>query len=167
MAALMKNLIGWSAIVVGMIVPSLAHAQNARNAVYLELGGSAVVPSVNYERRISDTAYGRLGLSVVGGKTDTQSDTTWVVPLTGSWVSRPAANHHLELGGGITVAFGDRQDLYDFGGEDNFSTVVATGIVGYRYQKPHGGFQFRTALTPVLGSGVAAAWAGVSFGYAW
>lgn len=150
-----------------MIAPLVAHAQNARNAAYLELGGSAVVPSVNYERRMTDAWYGRVGLSVVVGETETDSDTTWIVPLTASWVSRPTSNHHLELGGGITVAAGDRQDLYDFDDDEDFSTILATGIVGYRYQKPDGGFQFRAAFTPVVGSGVAAPWAGVSFGYAW
>ena len=154
-----------------LALASSSSAQTSRNAAYFELGGSAVVPSFNYERRVSEQWFGRVGLSVVIGQTegDDDSDTTLIVPLTASHVNRPAANHHLELGGGITVAAGDRQDLFDFGdGEDEqFSTVFVTGIVGYRYQKPAGGFQFRAAFTPVVGGGDILPWAGVSFGYAW
>lgn len=163
----MGKVIACSFIVIGLFISLRAEAQTARNAAYLELGGNAIVPSVNYERRVSDDWYARVGLSVVQGETQTDSDTTWVIPLTASWVSRPASNHHLELGGGITFALGDRQDLYDIGDDGEFSTTVITGIVGYRYQKPEGGFQFRTTFTPVVGSGITAPWAGVSFGYAW
>lgn len=149
-------------------------AQETNNAVYFELGGSAIVPSVNYERRLTERWFGRIGVSVVTGESstsigETESDTTFIVPLTGSWISRPEMNHHLELGGGVTIAAGDRQDLFEFGDADdeNFSTAFVTGIVGYRYQKPEGGFQFRAAFTPVAGGGDFLPWAGVSFGYAW
>lgn len=143
-----------------------AGAQEARNAVYFELGGSAIVPSVNYERRVNESWFGRIGASVVVGETSLGSDTTFVIPLTASWVNRPAASHHLELGGGITIAAGDRQDLFETY-EGTFSSVFVTGIVGYRYQKPAGGFQFRAVLTPVAGGGDFLPWGGVSFGYAW
>lgn len=145
----------------------LASAQDSHNAVYLEIGGSAVVPSLNYERRVSDDWYGRIGASVVTGESASGTDRTFVIPVTASWVSRRTSNHHLELGGGVTIAAGDRQDLYDIGDEGEFSTVLATGIVAYRYQRPAGGFQFRAALTPVVGNGIATPWFGVSFGYAW
>jgi hypothetical protein len=51
--------------------------------------------------------------------------------------------------------------------DDEVSTVLLTGIVGYRYQKPAGGFQFRAVFTPLAGEGGVVPWAGVSFGYAW
>jgi hypothetical protein len=151
------------------VVVSSSSAQEARNAVHFELGGSAIVPSFNYERRLNATWFGRVGASVIVGETAEDSDTTFIVPLTVSHVSHRAANHHLELGGGLTIAAGDRQDLYDFQDDDEekFSTVFATGIVGYRYQKPQGGFQFRAVFTPVAGGGDLLPWAGLSFGYAW
>lgn len=158
-----------------LVTARSAEAQETNNAVYFELGGSAIVPSFNYERRLTEQWFGRIGLTVVTGESvgssgESESDTTFIVPLTGSWVSRPEMNHHLELGGGVTIAGGDRQDLFDFGddaAEENFSTAFVTGIVGYRYQKPEGGFQFRAAFTPVAGGGDFLPWAGVSFGYAW
>lgn len=148
-----------------------AGAQTARNAAYFELGGSAVIPSLNYERRLSDRWHGRAGVSWVVGETEGESDTdtTFVIPLTVSSVSRPASNHHLELGGGLTIATGDRQELFsDVSDEDEtFSAVFVTGILGYRYQRPAGGFQFRAVFTPVAGGGDLLPWAGLSFGYAW
>ena len=167
-AAAMKRAILCGAVAFAVVFAArAASAQTSRNAVYFEIGGSAVVPSLDYERRLTDDAYGRVGLSVVTGESNGESDTTYVIPLTASWVSRRASNHHLELGGGLTIAAGDRQDLYDIGDNGKFSSVLATGIVGYRYQKPAGGFQFRAAFTPVVGSGIAAPWVGISFGYAW
>ena len=83
------------------VVPD-SNAQEARNAVHFELGGSAIVPSFNYERRLNANWFGRIGASIVVGETEDDSDTTFVVPLTASHVGNQAANHHLELGGGLT-----------------------------------------------------------------
>jgi len=151
-----------------LVVPS-AIAQEARNAVHFELGGNAVAPSINYERRLNERWYGRIGGSLIEGESSSgDSARTFIVPLTVSTVNRPASNHHLELGGGVTIAAGDRQDLFDSAGDEGgFSTLFVTGIVGYRYQKPAGGFQFRAVFTPVIGAGDFLPWAGVSFGYAW
>ncbi len=149
---------------------SFAQAQ-ARNAVYLELGGNGIVPSFNYERRVTDRWFGRVGFSVVTGETegDPDTDTSYIVPVTASWISHPAGNHHFEVGGGLTFAGGDRQDLFDIGDEEDedLSTVFATGIAGYRYQRPQGGFQFRAGFVPVIGGGDFLPWGGISFGYAW
>jgi hypothetical protein len=150
-----------------------AKAQAAKNAAYFELGGNAIAPSVNYERRFTESWAGRIGVSFVSSatstSTSTDSDSALIVPLTVSWIGQPQSNHHLELGGGVTFATGDQQELFDDLGddEDRFSTAFATAIVGYRYQKPGRGFQFRAAFTPVIDSGGILPWAGISFGYAW
>ena len=147
---------------------STSESAASRNAAYFELGGSAVIPSINYERRFNDRWHGRLGFSVVTGETSDDSETTFVIPVTVSSVNRPDSNHHLELGGGLTLVTGDSQDLWETVDDDEkVSNVLVTGIAGYRYQKPEGGFQFRAVLTPVVGSGGAAPWFGLSFGYAW
>ena len=147
-----------------------ASAQLARNAAFFELGGNAVVPSFNYERRVAEQWYARAGATVITSESSTgNEDTTFVIPLTASWVSNPAASHHFEAGGGVTIAAGDRQDLFDIDDDDdeNFSNLFVTGIIGYRYQKPGRGFQFRAFGSPVAGAGELLPWAGVSFGYAW
>jgi hypothetical protein len=135
-------------------------AQTTRNAVYFEVFGSAIVPSFNYERRLGERWHGRAGISGIVEKTN--------VPLTVSTLTRPASSHHLELGGGITVIAGDRQDLWGaFDDDEKVSTALLTGIIGYRYQKPAGGFQFRAVLTPIVGEPGATVIPGVSAGYAW
>ena len=148
-------------------VPLIAQ-EEARNAVYFELGGSAIFASLNYEHRLRGQWWGRGGASMIEGESSTDTDTTFIVPLTVSHVGNPWSNHHLELGGGLTFAFGDEQDLFDFDEEDEeFTNVLLTGLVGYRYQKPEGGFQFRTGLMPMVGEDIFMPWFGVSFGYAW
>jgi hypothetical protein len=144
-------------------------AQEVRNAAYFELGGSAILASVNYERRLNPNWFGRAGLLVVEGESSSgDSDTTFVVPLTASYLTRPEANHHFEVGGGLTISGGDRQELFEsLDDEGDFSTAVVTGIAGYRYQRPDGGFVFRSVFTPVAGGGDFLPWFGVSFGYAW
>jgi hypothetical protein len=155
-------------MVVAVLGAALPIFAQSNNAMFVELGGSAVALSVNYERRFRPVWFGRVGLSVVestssGGETDT----SFIIPLTASWVNRPQANHHLELGGGVTFAGGDRHDLFGSDSEGTYSTLILTGIAGYRYQKPDGGFQFRAVLTPFAGGGDSIVWAGFSFGYAW
>ena len=155
--------------VLSLFVTAGVDAQLARNGAYFELGGSGVIPTFNYERRVTDLWFGRVGASVVRGESEGDTDTTYVFPLTLSRVSRPASNHHLELGGGLTLAVGDAQDFYDIGedGDESHSAVVLTGLAGYRYQRPGRGFQFRAVFTPVFGAGDLLPWGGLSIGYAW
>ena len=154
--------------VIACVIAPAAWAQSAQNAAYGEIGGSGIIPTVNYERRFNERWYGRVGLGVAFTYTEDDSDAAFAIPLTTSWVNRPESKHHLELGGGLTLVAGDRQELFDYGDDDEeFSTLSITGIVGYRYQKPDGGFLFRAAFTPVAGGGYILPWAGVSFGYAW
>ena len=135
--------------------------------LFRSLGGSAIIPSFNYERRLTDRWYGRIGGSVVVGEESDDDDVTFVFPITASWVSRPSANHHFEVGGGAGLVTGDRQDFYDNADDESFSSGFVSGIAGYRYQKPDGGFQFRAVFTPVAGGGDVLPWVGLSLGYAW
>lgn len=153
-----------------LVTPEAAYAQQARNAAYFEIGGSAGAASLNYERQLRGPWYGRAGLEFVTSESsEGASARTFVVPLTVSWVSRPRSNHHLEAGGGVTIGFGDRQDLFFENSDqtEKFSQVFLTGILGYRYQKPGSGFQFRSVFTPLTDFHDVGPWLGVSFGYAW
>lgn len=151
-----------------LLAAGAAYAQQARNAAYFELGGNAVVPSFNYERRFDERWFGRVGFSFVEGETVEDTERTFIVPLTASWITHPDSNHHFEAGGGVTIASGDRQELFEVSDDDEtFSSAFATGIIGYRYQRPDGGFQFRSTLVPVIGGGDFLPWFGISFGYAW
>lgn len=162
----MKIILMWTALL--LIAGAQAQAQSPRNAAYLEVGGSAIGLSFNYERRFTEEWVGRAGLSWVTGENSEDTETTLIVPLTASHVNRPWSSHHMELGGGVTLVLGDSLDLWDsFDDDEKVTDAFLTGIVGYRYQKPAGGFQFRAVLTPVLGEEGGGLWGGVSFGYAW
>ena len=156
-------------IVFGLLVlASLPALAQQKNAAFFEIGGSAVIASVNYERRLGERVFGRAGLMVVEGETEEDTESTAVIPLTVSWISHPQLNHHLELGGGVTVVTGDSQDLFETADDDKkHNGAFGTAIIGYRYQKPGRGFQFRAALTPLIASGEFQLWPGFSFGYAW
>lgn len=151
-----------------LLLLAIAGAAHAQNAAYLEVGGSAIAPSINYERRFTESWAGRIGISAAIEDSDDERLSTLILPLTVSWISHPQGNHHLEAGGGVTILVGDEQNIsWPFGDEEDFSSTFVTGLVGYRYQKPDGGFVFRSTFTPAAGSGEVLPWFGVSFGYAW
>ena len=137
-----------------------------RNAVYLELGGNAIGPNINYERRWSDLWAFRVGFTYVEVSTETETDSAIAVPLMVNRISAPASNHHLETGLGILLVAGEDEQLNDEIDEE-FAGVIGTLTVGYRYQKPAGGFVFRIGFTPIFDDQNFIPWGGMSFGYAW
>lgn len=141
------------------------------SAVYAELLGSAGVISVNAEhQRPTGTIY-RAGVGRWTAEDLFSGNEVSVVafPLTVSR-TRGAGSHRFEWGGGITL--GRRSET--FGSEGTFATL--TGVAGYRYQQPGGGFLFRATFTPLFGfaggdssypdDGVTPS-IGLSFGYSW
>ena len=161
-----------SALLLLMLISLPSLAQDAQNVAYGELFGSGIAPTFNYERRFNERWFGRVGAGFVFSETSsdagTDSDLTFVLPLTASWITHPLGNHHFEAGGGVTFITGDSQDLYfDEDEEEDISGAYLTGIAGYRFQKPGNGFVFRATFTPIAGSGEFLPWAGVSFGYGW
>jgi hypothetical protein len=157
--------------VLGMCVLLVVAASlplQAQHAAYAEIGGSGIIPTVNYERRFSPNFAAHIGLGVVSAsESGGDTDVTVALPLVGSYISHPQSNHHFEAGGGLLFVFGDAQDFDAFDEDDSVSNVAVTGLAGYRYQKPDRGFVFRATVTPVVYDGGVAPWAGLSFGYAW
>ncbi len=119
----------------GIPVDLSKHQRSARNTVYVELGGSALVYSLNYERFISDRATIRVGGAYYGS--------LFVVPVTASYVRLLHGSHGLELGLGVALI--RRMDPVAV------SHTIGTAIVGYRYAPTAGGLDFRVALTPLVG----------------
>lgn len=150
-----------------LVLTPAVHAQEARSAVYGELLGNAILFSVNYDYRIRPSAVGRVGLAFITAENDDGSDggAVYAIPVTAAYLSNPMQNHHFEAGGGLLFFGGERIDWGGFDdNEDAFSGTLVTGVIGYRYQKPEGGFVFRAGLTPFIGSGEIVPWFGVSFG---
>ncbi len=155
-----------------------AETFTAKNAFYLEVGGSSGRYAVNYSKIFHQK--GKLKLNASVGFSmwhhKLNSKTTWLpaIPLEVSafWGK---SNHHLEVGLGL-LTYLERIPVIESGSLEvsdkvGFSAGMSTRI-GYRYQKPEGGFFFRIAYTPLIDTplGGGEGWyfypyfAGISFG---
>lgn len=150
--------------------PPDSEVRTAKNAVYFELLGPAIIYSLNYERAFSDDVSARIGFSYFSIEAnDTQDNSAkaslLMVPVTVSYLGIGSPNHMLELGAGAVLFHASAG--VDIGGEESEGSVTSgwgTAIVGYRYQPADGGFMFRAGLSPLVGSGGAQVWPHVSFG---
>ena len=136
-----------------------AGERSANSSVYIELGGNALLYSINYDHRFGNDWGARGGLMRAG-----ISDVSFtIIPLMGHYFI--GTIHHLELGAGL-ASISVSVDVPDaeFAGISE-STVAGTFTIGYRYQRPEGGLLFRTGLTPLVGGFGTATWAGLSVGY--
>jgi hypothetical protein len=149
-------------------------APTARNAVYLEVGGNAILYSVNYDRRFSNTWTGRAGFMIVSAS-GIDEDTGDEVDLSLAIIPIMAnallgrGTHRLELGVGPLFAIGGGSvEDAEVGDVEEFSGAGLAGVTstfGYRRQPLDGGFVFRATLNPFY-SGKPQLWAGLSFGWA-
>jgi hypothetical protein len=142
-----------------------AFAQNepkafeARNALYLELGGSSGRYAVNFSRIIHQK--GNLKLNASAGFAfwhysvdlgPAYQRTRWLptIPLEFSafW---GRSNHHLELGIGFISGLKTTPQIDPTSFEITEKMVYDVILpirIGYRYQKPGGGFFYRVGYTP-------------------
>lgn len=135
----------------------------ARNAFYVELLGNGLFYSMNYDRLFTDQVSGRVGLMFLGAASDEGSAAVTATPLMVNYLFG-RGNSHFEAGVGILVVSGAVDDVP--GEEDqSFSGAIGTGTLGYRYQRPGGGFVFRVGLTPFFSTQAFGPWFGISFGY--
>lgn len=141
------------------------------NVLYLELGGNALIYSINYERYFTDDLALRLG---AGFMSVTASDNAsgasaraslLLAPLMLGYTGARSGAHAFEVGGGLLLARASAS-VNDTGGTDFASgtEVWPTATLGYRYAPFAGGFHFKAAFTPVLASKNFLPWFGVSAG---
>ncbi len=134
----------------------------ARNSVYLELAGNAGRYAFNYGRLIYQKGafmvIGSVGFSLWQDRYRVEGSTIWypVLPLEFSaLIGR--RKHHLEFGLGITpyllpeINFSSVSGTFVQTKGPNFVRTIVPIRVGYRYQKPEGGFFFRVGYTPFFG----------------
>jgi hypothetical protein len=154
-------------------------ARSAMNTIYLELLGSGLIYSINYERFVHDDVALRVGFSYFsisasagsGGTTASASASLITFPITASYLGLRSGSHALELGGGAVIAMFDveaNSSTGDSFGGDTFASgtgVAGTLIAGYRYAPVDGGFNFRAAITPIFSEEGFAFWGGLAFGY--
>lgn len=132
--------------------------QNAKSTIHVDVLGEAITPvSIHYDRLIYDlnTSY----VSVNAGlgyfpKKDDDYKPILGIPISVSW-NLGKKNHHLDLGVGMTYSSGFTQKRTREEPSDPFELIVKSSIygmarVGYKYQKPTGGFFFKLGITPVV-----------------
>jgi hypothetical protein len=148
----------------------------AKNAVYAELLGNAILYSVNYERRFSDVVAARLGFSYFGLSASVSDATSsasaranfFLFPVMANFLVG-GRNNKLELGvGALALIVSGSAEGVSFGEKVTATgaaaAVAGTATIGYRYQPRDGGFVFRVGATPIIGKGGALPWGGISFG---
>jgi hypothetical protein len=151
----------------------------AKKAVYLEVGGSSGIYAVNYSKIFHQKDKLKLNASAGFSMWRNQLNdfkTIWLpaIPIEVSALYGKS-NHHLELGLGFTSYLSRTLEInsetFEFNDKVVFGSLIPLRI-GYRYQKPEGGFFFRIGYTPFfnvpVGEGKSWSfypyWAGVSFG---
>jgi hypothetical protein len=137
-----------------------------RNTIYIELGGQSLIGSLNYDRlfRVNKkvkTSFSA-GFGTFGDYTKGGYDEYYSLPLSYNFLFGKK-NSHLELGIGIVIFAEAYLEDYSYDikyptyiqGNDFYTNQIdiATYItpkIGYRFQKPKGGFFFKVAFTPLL-----------------
>ena len=138
-------------------VPSFG--QQHPNSLYLEVGGSAGIYSINYDRLIGSHLGIRIGFSywadlIIPG-ISAQIFPTSLNCFIGNGSSK------FELGVGVTYVIGE---INWFGERASGSVVVPNINIGYRYQSEDGGFLFRLGFMPLIGPHEILPWGGLSAG---
>ena len=121
-----------------MAQDSLGTDQESKNNIYLELLGSGIYYSFNYDRVI----YTR---------------SIWILRTRVGAELFPSASYSLIFPFGISETIGEKHcfemevsSAYVFDGSDGLTySKVIGGSVGYRYQPRNKGFMFRATLIPV------------------
>jgi hypothetical protein len=143
--------------------PSL-RAQHGNNALHAEVGGAAVLGSVNYERLIGGSVSARVGVGWLPGL---DNGDELLAPVMLNFLAGHGV-HRLEVGAGAVLAYGlgggAEDDVEPAGWEETY----ATGTLAYRIEPAegsafHGGI-YRVGFTPVYGNGEVYPLFGVSAG---
>jgi hypothetical protein len=117
----------------------------------LEILGNGGVYSLNVERKLGSNFYGRVGVGTWENENFFEfGESSFVVfPVMGNMLLGKGSSK-LEIGAGFL--FGRYNFESAFGEEnDREATIFSfTGVVGYRYHNPAGGFMARIGLTPFL-----------------
>jgi hypothetical protein len=159
------------------------YRRHARNVFFVELLGSGIAYSVNYERFFSDEASLRLGVGYIeenwppvlanqGAPRNSQT----TIPVLANYYSPSSPNGNLHIASGATFVYRSAQlanGLYDawnaaYGAGDpgvGFS-VLADIVVGYRYLPPAGGVTFGLDAILLFNNIGAFPWVGANAGVA-
>jgi hypothetical protein len=138
------------------------------NSIYIEIGGNAMLVSMNYERLIvqSNRFYltGRVGLGIGTYIEWMSSQDFLAIPLLLNFQYQLSNIVVLEFGAGSTLSFVPSHQYFN---------PLITGVIGMRVQSKSG-FLFRVGFTPLVSLDkdlhkgdfeTFLPWAGISLGY--
>jgi hypothetical protein len=153
--------------------------RTAYNAIHVELAGSALYYSVNYERLLWGGRAGvRVGASYLQSTGSSSPFPTSQPPATIDILSFPlvasyylgSARHKLQLGAGVTTFYrsGHEDTFFNvaavFGSIDQGVSLAGTLAVGYRFFPLTGGVGFGATFTPLVGTRGVLPWGGCDLG---
>jgi hypothetical protein len=130
-------------------------------AVYFQLGGSAPIISVNYDRRFGKRVNGA-GFAVGAGFWGGTGLAVFSVPVSLNYLFGRRSDF-IEVAGGATFITGSVDDIFD---ENNSGSGVFYHVnAGYRHQPATGGFFFRGGISPLFFGGDYITSYYIGFGY--
>ena len=153
--------------------PESERGEVSRNLIFVELGGNGILYTVNYDRGLTDNLHVRIGIGhlaeganpISTGPSDLAAQPATTLPVLVSYV-RGDRSHRLEVGAGVTVLrSAGMPAMGRIAARPSDLSIMATGVIGYRYVPREGGFTYRAGFTPLLSAGGFLPWAGLSFGY--
>ncbi|WP_207494303.1 hypothetical protein [Aridibaculum aurantiacum] len=125
--------------------------------VFAELGGPGIA-SINYDMRFKGE--GGLGFRAGLGGFNVDGGSLILVPVGLNYIASRDQRNYIEIGGGITPVIAKSE------GDDPLTATFGHLNIGYRLQPANGGFFFRAAINPLIGSGFFwPFYGGVGFGY--
>ena len=132
----------------------------SKNLIYAEFGGNSGGYAFNYGRIIYQKDRLKIaastGFSLMYGRGNERIFSTYWVPVFPAEITAffGRSKHHLELGIGL-VTYREKQFIFDEDFPRNIRERKYWGVsivprVGYRFQKPDGGFFYRVSYTPSI-----------------
>lgn len=142
------------------LTTSFSQERNS-SSLYLELGGNALLYSINYDKLISDDFGLRAGFMAFAAVGSSSAVVAVGVPVLANYFVGEG-NHRLELGLGFTYMAGS-VGVADVAAEG--SGIMPTGSIAYRYQPVDGGFFFKVGFSPIKTEYEFLPWGGLGLGY--
>jgi hypothetical protein len=154
-----------AALLSAAIAAPAVHAQHGNDALHAEVGGAAMLGSINYERVIGGSVSARVGLGWLPGL---DYGDELLAPLMLNFLAGRGV-HRLEVGAGAVLAYGlgggTEGDVKPAGWDEGY----VAGTLAYRMEPAegsafHGGI-YRVGFTPVYSHGEMYPLFGVSAGF--
>ncbi len=136
----------------GLALAPLTACGQERTSFFVELLGNGGLYSVNVEQMLTPRTAARVGAAHWKAVNFFDGGASWTyttVPVLATAFAgrRP---HRLEVGAGILAGRGRLKDDAGLESYDRKTIFDLTAALGYRYERPSGGIQFRATLTPFL-----------------